>query len=55
MMNGEVISQVKLKAGKSTELVLEHFDKYPNIDLCATSVVASELEGVVDTGFNNDY
>jgi hypothetical protein len=54
MMNGEVISQVQLKAVKSKELVLEHFEKYPNIDVYATSEVASELGGVEDSGFSNE-
>ena len=54
MMNGEVISQVQLKAVKSKELVLEHFEKYPNIEVYATSEVASELDGVVDSGFSNE-
>ena len=54
MMNGEVISQVQLKAVKSKELVLQHFEKYPNIEVYATSEVASELEGVVDSGFSNE-
>ena len=39
---------------KSKELVLQHFEKYPNIEVYATSEVASELEGVVDSGFSNE-
>ena len=54
MMNGEVISQVQLKAVKSKELVLEHFEKYPNIEVYATSEIASELDGVVESGFSNE-
>ena len=54
MMNGEAISQVQLKAVKSKELVLEHFEKYPNIEVYATSEIASELDGVVESGFSNE-
>ena len=54
MLNGEVISQVQLKAVKSKELVLEHFEKYPNIEVIATSEVASDLDGIADSGFSNE-
>ena len=53
IMNGEVISQVQLKAVMNKDLILKHFEKYPNIEVYATSEVASELEGVVDSGFSN--
>ena len=52
-MNGEVISQVQLKAVMNKDLILKHFEKYPNIEVYATSEVASQLEGVVDSGFSN--
>lgn len=53
ILNGEVISQVQLKAVKNRDLILEHFEKYPDIDVYSTSEVASEIEGVFDSGFNN--
>lgn len=53
MINGDVISQIQLKAVKNRDLVLEHFEKYPDIDVYSTSEVASKIEGVFDSGFTN--
>ena len=52
MVDGEVISQVQLKAIMDKSLILEHFEKYPDIDVYATSEVASQLD-VKDSGFSN--
>ena len=53
MVDGEVIGQVQLKAVMDKSLILEHFEKYPDIDVYATSEVASQLLDVKDSGFSN--
>ena len=48
-----IIGQVQLKAVMDKSLILEHFEKYPDIDVYATSEVASQLLDVKDSGFSN--
>jgi len=51
--NGSV-NEVQLKATDSSSYVNEHFDRYSDIEVIATSEVASKLETVGDSGITND-
>ena len=51
--DGEVIQQVQLKAVMNRDIILEHFEKYPDIPIFATSEVAAQFENVSDSGFTN--
>ena len=51
---GEVLEEFQLKASSSVGYVQEHFNKYPNISVLATSEVAEDIEGVSSTKISND-
>ncbi len=51
--NGEIYSEVQLKATDSISYINKHFEKYPNIGVVATEEVASKMEGVENSGFAN--
>jgi len=52
--NGEVIRQVQLKATNDPAYLLEHLERYPDIDLYATSEVASGDPLASSTGISNE-
>ena len=57
-MDGEVIREVQLKAVQNPADILEHLDRYPDIDVVATSEVFAALEPayaarVADSGVSN--
>lgn len=54
LINGNVIAEVQLKAVRNKELIYEHFEKYPDIEVYATSEVAADLNDVKDSGFSNE-
>lgn len=54
LIDGEVIEQVQLKAVMDKNLILEHFERYPDISVYATSEVAENFETVKDSGITND-
>jgi hypothetical protein len=53
LVDGEVIRSVQLKAVASTSSIVAHFQRYPDVELMATSEVAEQLEGVASSGFSN--
>ena len=53
MVDSEVIGQVQLKAVMDKNLILEHFGKFSDIDVYATSDVASQLLNVKNSDFSN--
>lgn len=58
ILDGEVIREVQLKAVQSPAAIVEHFSRYPDIDVMATSEAYSALGGafgdrVADSGISN--
>ena len=53
LLDGDVIGKVQLKAVADKNLVLDHFEKFPEIPIFATSEVATVMDGVSDSGFSN--
>lgn len=55
-VDGHVIDRVQVKAVSSREQVLEHLEKYPDIDIQVTEEVARmfEEERVTGSGFSNE-
>ena len=58
LIDGEVVREVQLKAVQSPAGILEHFDRYPDIDVVATSEVFAVLgpayaARVSDSGISN--
>lgn len=51
--DNDVVNEIQLKATDSTSYVNEHLVKYPEIEVLATSEVASKLETVGDSGITN--
>lgn len=49
----DVTNEIQLKATDSTSYVNEHIEKYPDIEVLATTEVANKLEAVGDSGFTN--
>ncbi len=49
----EVIQEFQLKASSSVGIVVEHFEKYPDIDVLATSEIADKVEGSDRSGISN--
>jgi hypothetical protein len=59
VMNGEIIGSVQLKAVQTPAAIIEHFSRYPDIDVLATSEVTALLSGVFgerlrDSEFRNE-
>ena len=52
-IDGQVIGHVQLKAVASPEHVARHMERYPEIEVFATSEVAALMPGVLDSGFKN--
>ena len=44
LVDGEVVHQVQLKAVQDPASIIEHFSKYPDIDVWATSEVFEDLK-----------
>jgi hypothetical protein len=58
LMDGEVVHEVQLKAIQSPTAIIDHFAKYPEIDVMVTSEVFAALDGafpgqVSDSRFSN--
>lgn len=58
VMNGDVVGEVQLKAVQDPAAIIEHFSRYPDIDVLATSEVYRALGGtfagrVSDSGVGN--
>ena len=53
MRDGEVISSVQLKATNNPDLIDNHFEKYPDIPVAATSEVHEGFVNVTSSGFTN--
>jgi hypothetical protein len=53
IMDGDVISEVQLKAVSSPALVHEHLRRYPDIDILATEETAAMMDGIDSSGFRN--
>jgi hypothetical protein len=51
--NGEVIEELQLKATDNPNLVQRHIDRYPDIPVAATDEAASQMDGVVSSGFTD--
>jgi len=50
---GELVRELQLKATESTAYIQEHIQRYPHIDVAATSEIAERLQGIESTGFSN--
>jgi hypothetical protein len=50
---GEIIREAQLKATESNQYVLDHFEKFSEIPLIATTEAAAQIEGVSDSGLSN--
>lgn len=50
---GELVRELQLKATESTAYIQEHIQRYPHIDVAATSEIAGRLQGIESTGFSN--
>lgn len=53
IVDGEVIREVQLKAVASPSHIYEHLARYPEIELVATTEMASRFENVECSGFTN--
>lgn len=58
VLDGVVIESVQVKAVQTPAAIIDHFLRYPNVDIVATSEVAGMLAGVYgerlrDSGFQN--
>lgn len=53
LVDGEVIREVQLKATSSASALTEHLRRYPDIELIATSEIASAEPGATSSGFSN--
>ena len=54
LIDGEVISEVQLKAVKDPAAIFSHFEKYPDVPVYATSEIANRMDGVNSSNFSND-
>ncbi len=45
VMDGEIVGSVQLKAVQSPSAIVEHFERYPDVDVLATSEVTALLQG----------
>lgn len=59
LLDGDVIREVQLKAVQDPGVIVEHFSRYPDIDVLATSEVYGALGGafaghVSDSGVSNE-
>ena len=59
VIDGGVVREMQLKAVQSPASIIEHFSRYPDTDVLATSEVTALLGGVFggnvsDSGFNNE-
>lgn len=50
---GEVLQECQLKASSSDAIVRDHFEKYPDIEVMATSEIAANIEGYESSGISN--
>ena len=50
----EVIAEYQLKAGSSDQIIREHFEKYPDIDVLATEEIARQYGLDGSSGFSNE-
>lgn len=53
IQTGELVRELQLKATDSTAYIQEHIQRYPHINLAATSEIAERLQGIESTGFSN--
>lgn len=51
--NGLDFAEIQLKATDNVYLIREHFSKYPEITVAATTEVADSMPGVLSSGFSN--
>lgn len=51
--DGEIIEEVQLKSTDTPHLVEEHFNKYPDIPVAATTEAATQMDRVRDSGFSD--
>jgi hypothetical protein len=49
----EVIGEFQLKSSDSTSYITNHFERYPDIDVLATSEVADKFDSVASSGIDN--
>jgi len=58
IVDGNVVKEVQFKAISNPESIAEHFEKYPDIEIYATTEVATKVkdifENVKDSGFSLD-
>jgi hypothetical protein len=50
----DVIAEYQLKASSGVQIVREHFEKYPDVDVLATDEIANKFQGVESSGISND-
>lgn len=49
----DVIGEFQLKSSDSTSYITNHFERYPDIDVLATSEVADKIDSVASSGIDN--
>lgn len=59
ILDGDVIRDVQLKAVQTPDAIMDHLERYPDIDVLATSEVSAVLGGiygdqVMTSGFSNE-
>jgi hypothetical protein len=50
----EIVVEYQLKATSSDQIIREHFEKYPDIDVLATEEIATKTHGVNSSGLSNE-
>ena len=50
----EILAEYQLKASSSSQIIREHFEKYPDIDVLATEEITLKTSGVDSSGISNE-
>jgi hypothetical protein len=53
LRTGEIVREIQLKATESNQYIREHFERYRDIELVATTGVSERHHNVGDSGFKN--
>ena len=53
--DGDLISEVQLKAVSSPTLVYEHLERYPDTEILVTEEMAAVIDGIESSGFSNVF
>jgi hypothetical protein len=55
ILDGEVINEVQFKAVADPESIVRHFERYPDIEVYATSEVANQVKSIFDNVTDSEF